>query len=342
MKPDPSPENIGFYGMDLSTTYGPLLSGCFLSCAVWGISSLQAFLYFVTYDKDDKSLKLFVAFLWLLDTVNEILVLKAVWPVLVTEYGLFSGVLQVQPEFIHHIWVESILEFCVQMFFIKRIYEFSHKRVLFPVCMIILSLFQLAVQIPYDVFALSSGSITQAVMQPKTISLVMSMRAVTAAEDIMLAGALIYMVLRNGIPQFKSSKQMTVRLLVITINTGLWTAVFSVIEFALLATYPHGLQFCVMELPLCSLYFGALLANLNSRNYIRQGHTEVPWNDVPSRLVATQRPVVTVTTETIVLGALGKPPGVFEGQASRPEDQKDLEGGQPKSETVSKTSNYDG
>lgn len=114
-----------------------------------------------------------------------------------------------------------------------------------------------------------------------------------------------------------------------------------------------------MDLPLCSLYFGAFLANLNSRNYIRQGHSEVSWNDVPSRL-ATQRPVVTVTTETIVLSALGKPPGMFEvcfislpsihractvsssasvkGQAPRSEVQKDLEGGQPISETGSKAS----
>lgn len=90
---------------------------------------------------------------------------------------------------------------------------------------------------------------------------------------------------------------MVMRLILITINTGLWTAVVALIDFSLvrslvkslvtcqslnfsrvlqIAAFPSGLYFCAFEFPLSSLYVNTLLANLNARSYLRQADADAP------------------------------------------------------------------
>lgn len=44
--------------------------------------------------------------------------------------------------------------------------------------------------------------------------------------------------------------------------------------------FPYGLQFTVVEFPLCSLYFSSLLASLNAREYVK-GTTPGSSNETP-------------------------------------------------------------
>ena len=77
------------------------------------------------------------------------------------------------------------------------------------------------------------------------------------------------------------------RLVIMTVNTGLWTALLALLDLILVShsvstvfmkrltnhtqviVYPNGIQYCVIEFPLGALYVNAFLANLNARSYIR-------------------------------------------------------------------------
>ncbi|KAF5388332.1 hypothetical protein D9615_000801 [Tricholomella constricta] len=88
------PEN----GTNIMTSYGYSLLGSFFSSAIWGASSLQVFIYFMnSADSDPTAVNVLIACLWVLDTVNEILVLKSNWPVLILNYGKLAGLLEIQP-----------------------------------------------------------------------------------------------------------------------------------------------------------------------------------------------------------------------------------------------------
>ncbi|OCH87212.1 hypothetical protein OBBRIDRAFT_806231 [Obba rivulosa] len=50
---------------------------------------------------------------------------------------------------------------------------------------------------------------------------------------------------------------------------GCWTSLFALLDLCLVAAYPHGLQFCIFEFPLGSLYVNTVMANLNARDYIK-------------------------------------------------------------------------
>lgn len=289
--------------LDITTSYGYLLCGSLISCALYGISCLQVFLYFVNYENDKRFTKLLVIFLWVIDTANELVVLAALWPVLIKHYGGIAGLSEFRPEMVHHAWIAGILECCVQLYFTKRIHDFTKGkgRKLFAICMIIISAFQLVVLIPYDIITVNKAALELALSKRKSVALVMTLRAVSASQDALLAGTLIYLVLKNGLPKFENSKRMAVRLLIVTVNSGLWTAVVALIELSLVAAFPDGLHFCIMEMPLCSLYFSSLLANLNARQYVKGTNSSSLWNSMPPNLRGTNP---SDQSGTLILGPL--------------------------------------
>ncbi|KAI0644067.1 hypothetical protein C8Q79DRAFT_127871 [Trametes meyenii] len=283
--------------LNLTESYGPILVGCILSCVVWGISCMQMFMYYLNYDSDHLGLKLFVAFVWAVDTANEMLLLASMWPVLILKWGSIAELSVSQPTLVHHGWVSGIVAFAVQMFFLYRIYKFSGNRFLLPLLLVPLSLWQIIGTIPFDIWVFQDSSLA-ALSAPRMIAFETALRATSAFVDIMIAVAMLYLLVQNRRSEFSSSKKMIFRLIIMTINTGLWTAVVALVDFSLvrghfvlapsisplgdsdpdssadcfsqIAAFPKGLQFCALEFPLSSLYVNTLLANLNARQFLRR------------------------------------------------------------------------
>ncbi|KAI0749997.1 hypothetical protein C8Q80DRAFT_662345 [Daedaleopsis nitida] len=70
----------------LQNTFGAFLICTFLGFLIYGITSHQAYRYFRLYPSDRKTLKIFVLFLGLLDTVHTITNAHACYHYLITNY----------------------------------------------------------------------------------------------------------------------------------------------------------------------------------------------------------------------------------------------------------------
>ncbi|KAL5531032.1 hypothetical protein ACEPAG_3908 [Sanghuangporus baumii] len=301
--------------LNIESSYGALLIGCFFSCVVWGITCLQVFWYFYHNDTDNMSRKAFVFFLWIVDTVNEILILKPMWPVLILQWGKVAGLSDIQNEMTHHVWVSGIVAVSVQFYYLHRVYTYSGKKWLAPVTLVrhcfslaALSVFISSTQpflanrlysvivesIPYQVIMYEKDvyflvfiplvyfcrhrNYTFAVLSTSSITaLNISLRACSAVVDIFIAVSMSYYLIKRGIPQFSSTKKMYFRLFILTINTGAWTALFATIDFCLMAAYRNDLWYTMFEWPLCSLYLSVLLVNLNTREYVRGSVATKVW-----------------------------------------------------------------
>jgi len=68
---------------------------------------------------------------------------------------------------------------------------------------------------------------------------------------------------------FENTDRMLLRLIFITVNTGLSCALFSFLSSILLAIYPDNLIFTAFYFPLCSVYCNTVLASLNARSFVR-------------------------------------------------------------------------
>ncbi|KAF8649618.1 hypothetical protein AX16_005707 [Volvariella volvacea WC 439] len=283
--------------VNIMDSYGAIIIGCFFSCVTWGISCMQVFLYFFNYDSDHWAIRSLVLFVWSMDTANQILMLKSVFPVLITQWGRVAGLFESQIELLHHNWVGGLVAIGVQMFFLYRIYVFSGNKWLFPALMTPVVWWQLIGTIPYNVVVSGSGTtgspsflsqgklydpscLTIGVFAdlkalPQALST--SLRAVSCAVDVIIAIAMSYLLAKNGRSTFRNSKKLVFRLIILTINTGIWTAVDALLVLVMLLVYSNNLIFCVFEFPLSGLYVNTLMANLNARRYLKNtGDKE--WN----------------------------------------------------------------
>jgi len=231
---------------------------------------MQTFLYFFHYESDPGLLKLLVGGLWVTDTANEILILKSNWRILISEYGRISNLKVSQPELMQHTWVEAIVIFAVQLYFIRRIWLFSSKkRWFFPACLALLSSWQLVGIVVYQI--IGYGRALSVLSTRREIGLNISLRAAAATVDVIVTISMVYLLSHQITPQFAKTKRMVYRLLGITINSGMVTAMTAMATLILLAVQPNNLLYTLPELPLSSLYFSSFLANLNSRHYVNEG-----------------------------------------------------------------------
>ncbi|KAI0316473.1 hypothetical protein OF83DRAFT_243103 [Amylostereum chailletii] len=273
---------------NIASSYGAILVGSFLSCVLWGVSTLQAYLYYWSYEDDPAALKAFVAGLWVLDTTNEILVLKSSWKVLIREYGKLANLTEQQPELMHHTWVEAILMFCVQLYFIRRIWIFSNrKHTILAAVLIVLSAWQWIGVVVY--LALGYGKGLARLAGPMEANINISLRAAAVVVDIVVTFYMVKLLTSptsTGQPHFARTRRMFHRMLVIVVNTGLATAVLASVTFILvrspfpfvepsahpaqqIAAQPDNLYYCITEYVLCSSYYSSFLANLNSRHFVK-------------------------------------------------------------------------
>ncbi|KAK0219310.1 hypothetical protein EDD85DRAFT_942225 [Armillaria nabsnona] len=264
--------------LDLTSTYGSLLVGSWLACAMWGVSSLQVFIYYMNSGNvDPRFLRILVGALWVFDTTNGILILKGQWNVLIHQYGRIEGLQEAPPEILHHIWVETIVIVIVQLYFIRRIYIFSKQT--FPskiqkytttaliVIMITLSCWQLVVVFVYLINVY--GKSLEVVPAPLIVGFNISYMGVSIAVDVVISLIMIFLLTRTGMPTIPKTQRMIYRLITVVVLSGALTAITSTVALVLLTIYPAALYYSIVEYSLCSLYFSTLLANLNARAYIQ-------------------------------------------------------------------------
>ncbi|KAF7342200.1 hypothetical protein MVEN_01807900 [Mycena venus] len=272
--------------LNLQSTYGALLIGCFLSVAVWGVSVVQTILYFMMYDKDPRKLKLLVLMLTVVDTANEILVLKSVWPGLISHWGRVDilGKSEGTIELIHHVWVAAIVAVAVQSFYTWRIYTLSRRKRLVP-CVLHGKLLDLDPTPAYNFLAFGHNTVSAGKQTQQLTAIAISLRAAGAAADIIITAAMIHLLCRPR-SQFTNTEKMVFRLLILSINSGAWTAVLAILDLISIVAFPTKFTFIIFELPICSLYLSSLLVNLNVRKFISDiPQTTIDLSDMSGDIV---------------------------------------------------------
>ncbi|KAJ3796820.1 hypothetical protein GGU11DRAFT_745759 [Lentinula aff. detonsa] len=261
--------------INLMSTFGAVMVGSFLSSILWGISTFQVYLYFVTYyDSDSWKMKALIAFLWACDTANEVLIIKANFRVPILNWGDVSGINNQQLELMDHT-VTEVLPFTqcragagfMNVDFCRRPLLLYWSKA---------GSFDGFTSIHREVSSSSShrpharyGRFISTLSTQKEVALNMTLRAAAVVVDIAIAVNMIYLLRAQNSVLFKSSRRMVNRILLLSVNSSFVTAVFATTTLILLASQPQNLYYCIPELSLCTVYFSSLLANLNARNYIR-------------------------------------------------------------------------
>jgi len=250
---------------------------------VWGVTVVQTILYSFMYTKDPLKLKLLVWFLMAIDTANQVLVLKSVWPALILHWGQVEILAKSEGtlELIHHVWVAAIVGLGVQSYYVWRIYVLSRRRLIFPCLLMILVAWQIIGLAPYYFLVFGKVTVSAGKQSEQLTAVAISLRASGAGVDVLIATAMVYLLLRpRNRHMFDRTQTLVYRLLVLSINTGAWTAVLAIFDFICIWAFPTFFTFTVFELPICSLYLSTLLVNLNARKFLADVDGTVNLSDI--------------------------------------------------------------
>ncbi|KAH7921096.1 hypothetical protein BV22DRAFT_753441 [Leucogyrophana mollusca] len=230
----------------LGPNYGAMWMSTLLCIGLWGVTCMQTFLYFVRYQDDHRSLKTLVISVWVLDTTHQFLIVKGI---------------MVAPLF------TALVGLLVQGFFVYRLSRFGERRLAVPLIWLPLALFQLVITIVYIskvIHASTALILDDTLLKAITISYL----ATALGVDIIISASLTYLLIKErSLGKVESYEKIMQRLVLFSINSGAWTAIFSVL--AIFARFSQDEIYVVFDFPLCPLYCNALLANLNVRSYVR-------------------------------------------------------------------------
>ncbi|KAF9224910.1 hypothetical protein BS17DRAFT_779258 [Gyrodon lividus] len=263
--------SFGNTGVNLGLSMGPGLAGAWISLVFYGVSLLQSFIYYLKYPKDTLYVKLLVAVILALDTAHKFLLCAGIWNTLVQNYGGFLNLLVVHPPILLASSVTSLVSVVVQSYFVYRVWHLSKGsfKWIFPAVLVPFIAAQPVITWYYTAKAWNA-SVFDLTSNPVLMKLANASNGIAAAVDIAISIAMCALLWTGRTGFSEKTDRILLRLILVSINTGLWTAVLALLSIILLVSLPATeIVYAGVYYPLCTLYCNTFLANLNVRSYIR-------------------------------------------------------------------------
>ncbi|KAF9468446.1 hypothetical protein BDZ94DRAFT_786545 [Collybia nuda] len=267
----------------IDDTYGAAFIGALFTAMLYGLTTLQTYFYFVYYPKDGMEIKSLVSLVWILDTVQTILVSLCMYHYLVTNYANPPALAIGHWSLFVSVAMNVTIAFFVQCFFTVRIFRLSHPKIRWwlssIIALVVFAHFCFGIETVVFLF------IKKELKRLPEITLIAAtpFAALAVLSDIFIAAALC-VLLHGSRTGFRRTNTLVTTLIIYAINRCLLTSVVAVAEVIVFAVSPESLWFLAIDFVIGKLYANSLLATLNSRNSLRTaaGSTmaSVPLSDV--------------------------------------------------------------
>lgn len=258
----PTPAELG---IQVNNMLGALLVGGLLAATLWGVTTMQTFAYFDRYGKDRLSLKVFVAFLWVLDTLDSILTSHILYWYFVVNYLNPLSLSEPVWSIIVHVLITSITDVMIRGMFSRRVWQLSNRNYILTGIALAISLLDLICGITITVKAFQLGSFSEL----KTISTWFYLNfAAGFSGDLFVAVVLCYYLWQSR-TGFQSTNSLVKTLMTYIITTGLLTSVDAALGMIFYIVMPNNFIFIAFYMNLAKMYINSYLASLNAREALR-------------------------------------------------------------------------
>ncbi|CAE6346172.1 unnamed protein product [Rhizoctonia solani] len=245
---------------------GAILIGTFLNVWLYGILVTQVTLYYSVYKRDATWIKLLVAWIMLLDTLNSIFDMGFVYRYSITLFGDFPAQLHshwffhmVQPAIYTAPLMTVTIAATTQGFFAWRINRLTgSKWVSWAIALVLLV--QFAAGAATTVGAWQVVDFTRFGELKAQISLWL---VSSALADVIITVVLTW-YLHTHRTGFSKTEDLIARLIRLTVQTGLITTLWALVDLIMYLAVPNPLHL-LFNLPLPKLYSNSLLSTLNAR-----------------------------------------------------------------------------
>ncbi|KAF9447379.1 hypothetical protein P691DRAFT_802529 [Macrolepiota fuliginosa MF-IS2] len=252
----------------IGDTYGAGYIGAIITAALYGLTTLQTYFYYVHYPDDGLGLKALVSLIWVLDSLHMAVVSYCIYYYLVINYSNPIALGVGHWSLFISVGLNIVIACIVQCFFTRKIHALCKPKLKwFVTAFISLSvLAHFAFGIETVAFLFIKKELARL---PEMTLIAATPFAITAVlSDIFIAAALCFL-LHGRKTGFKNTNTVVSKLIVYAINRCLLTSVVAVVEVIAFSASPHTLWYLAIDFVIGKLYANSLLATLNSRQSIR-------------------------------------------------------------------------
>ncbi|KAI0364765.1 hypothetical protein BV20DRAFT_974067 [Pilatotrama ljubarskyi] len=283
---------------------GGLLIEVFFAFILYGITTLQTFMYFQKYSGDNSTIKALVAAVWILESVHTGFCMQFIYAYLVVGFGDFENFLNINWGIGVTVVCSAGVALCVQGYYTWRVWIVSGNSVAWAVIIGFFSLLRVA-------FGIASAVLSYVYPQwlafrhTKTSLVTISGGLGSAAlVDMLVACTLTFYLKRGRHTWHRESNSMVNRILLYSVNTGAITGSASLLCVILFAVKKTSLVFLGLVMIQTKLYANSLLGSLNARSHIRSKGSRPTYSSASTsgfRVTSPRIPVVEVYQQTDVL-----------------------------------------
>ncbi|EIW55741.1 uncharacterized protein TRAVEDRAFT_50222 [Trametes versicolor FP-101664 SS1] len=216
--------------LSLGNTIGAAFIGNILAACLYGLTTLQTYVYYGKSRKDSATMKSLVAFLWILDTVHLIMVTHTVYHYAITNFGDFLGVLKPTWSVLAQVIVTGVSDGIIRGIWILS----DRNRVLCSI-IAITSVVSFGCSLAYPIKGFSCTSYVE--LQQFAWLFYFSLSMIFAA-DLIIAASMCALLARRRSSYF--GVDQTIRTLILfSVNTGVVTTLCTLMALIAYAVSPH-------------------------------------------------------------------------------------------------------
>ncbi|KAF9460672.1 hypothetical protein BDZ94DRAFT_1323929 [Collybia nuda] len=254
---------------------GPLLVGYLLSWGLYGALSVQVYIYYLTSRTDALFQKLLVYGVFILETLQAILVAHDAFDSFVSGFGNFEILAGVHLTWLTMPVLSGIVAFFVQLFYAHRIITLSKSWVIGGEHLVPfqLAVLQLAGALISGIEGIKAGSILKLTLKIDHIG--HGLFDITSGVcDLVIATCMSFYLYRMDKGSLDSTHAIVNRIMRLIIGTGTLTATVAIIDISLYYSGAdmHKGWFLTPAVILGRLYSNSMMVVFNSRVDFISGH----------------------------------------------------------------------
>ncbi|KAF9484538.1 hypothetical protein BDN70DRAFT_890831 [Pholiota conissans] len=248
--------------INLAQIAGPLYLGILLNVALYGVLVVQVYIYWVAFRKDRFHVKALVYGLFLIDTVQSILLLRDGFVTFGSGFGDIDGLDQAHLEWFSVPYTTAVVSCIVQCFFAYRIYVLSGKSLWVPGAIVLSSLTQ-------GIAAIMAGTKDlrihlYSLLQKRAVVEITVWHIGTAFCDVLIALSMCYYLYKRD-SRHQHTHEIIVKLIQLTVETGTATATVAIVDLILFLAAPGKIYFVTPSFIAAKLYANTVVVIFNNR-----------------------------------------------------------------------------
>ncbi|KAH8829599.1 hypothetical protein DL96DRAFT_1065102 [Flagelloscypha sp. PMI_526] len=275
----------GLADATLDNTIGAAFIGAICGACLFGVSSLQAYLYYHAWYDDTIIHRIGVGLLWVLDMLHLALTCHAVYYYAVTSFGQVGALVYIHWSIKLQIAVNVVIILLVQSLYAWRVWILSgfHKGTLkYLVILAVMGGFAIGIFLAVKVYEIDLFP------QLNDLAWLVDASLGTATViDFLLSGAMCYYLSKSKGHEGRLNSKIS-SLMQYILSSGLLTSACSLSALFTYVFFPSTLIFLSIESLLTKLYVGSFFAMLNARERASD-NTELDSSYVTSSSVRFSR-----------------------------------------------------